>query len=304
VRIVFLGTAGSLPTPKRNVCAVAVQVGSEIILFDCGEGTQRQFMRSTASYMKVHAVFVTHLHGDHFLGIPALIQSMSFSGREKDLFIYGPEGTIETVRSMLGLGYFAPGFGIAAADMQDGSEVCFRGFKVRAVRSEHTVPSLAYVLEEDVRPGRFDVQKARALGVRPGPAYSRLQEGHAVEVGGKTITPEMVLGPNRRGRKVVVTGDTRPAASVAEAARGADVLVHEATVTSDLIQDANEYGHSTAAGAAQIALQAGVKKLYMYHFSSRYDDPGPLVAEARAIFAESYAADDFMVVQVNAPDSL
>ena len=301
MRIVFLGTGGSLPTPKRNVSAVAVQTGSEIILFDCGEGTQRQFMRSSASFMKVHTVFITHLHGDHFLGIPALVQSMSFSGREKELFVFGPAGTAETVAAMLRLGYFQSGFPVTTQDLEDGDEVDFQHFKVKAVRSTHSVPSLAYVLEEQARPGRFDLDKAKSLGIPTGPSFRRLQEGHSVSVGDRTITPDMVMGPRRPGRKIVISGDTRPSEALIEAAKGADVLVHEATVASGLISDAREYGHSTAAEAAEVARRSEAKRLYLYHLSSRYDEASELEEEARKVFPDSYVAEDLMVVQVDPP---
>ncbi len=298
MRIVFLGTAGSLPTTKRNVCAVAVQVGSGVLLFDCGEGTQRQFMLSTASYMKVRSIFISHLHGDHFLGLPALIQSMNFSGRERELSIYGPRGIVDTVDSLLHLGYFEPHFAIAAEDLGDGDTVKCGNVVVRAVATEHTIPSLGYVIEEDARPGKFDPAKAKELGIRPGPSFGKLQEGNSVVAAGKTVTPDMVMGPKRRGRKIAISGDTRPSSNFAFAADGADVLVHEATVASGLIKDAREYGHTTAAEAAELAVEAHARKLYLYHLSSRYDDPEELLAEARRIFPETYVAEDLMEVQV------
>ncbi|MDD1771268.1 MAG: ribonuclease Z [Methanomassiliicoccales archaeon] len=301
MRIVFLGTAGSLPTTKRNVTAVAVQVGSGVLLFDCGEGTQRQFMLSTASYMKVRSVFVSHLHGDHFLGLPALIQSMNFSGRERELSIYGPRGMVETVDSLLHLGYFEPHFAIATEELGDGDTVRCGNVIIRAVATEHTVPSLGYVLEEDPRPGKFDPARAKELGVHPGPAFGRLQEGHPVVAAGKTVTPDMVMGPKRRGRKVAISGDTRPSSNFAFAANGADVLIHEATVASRLISDAREYGHTTAAEAAELALEAHAKRLYLYHLSSRYEDPEELLREARPIFPETVIAEDLMEVQVTVP---
>jgi ribonuclease Z len=299
VRVVFLGTGGSLPSPKRNVTAVAVQLGSDIILFDCGEGTQRQFMFSSASFMKVSSVFISHLHGDHFLGLPALIQSMSFNGREKRLKVFGPPGMAKTMRDILGLGYFAPGFEIETIDLDDGSIVEERDFTIKAVAVEHTVPSLGYILEGLSRPGRFNLEKATELGVPPGPLFRSLQEGRTVEVDGRAISPSMVLGPPRRGFKFAISGDTRPSKMFELASNCADVLVHEATVTSDLIGDAKEYGHSTARQAAELAKRARVRSLYLYHLSSRYDDPQPLLDEARAVFPSTYVAEDFLSIEVN-----
>jgi len=297
--VVFLGTGGSLPSPKRNVTAVAVQLGSEIILFDCGEGTQRQFMFSSASFMKVSAVYISHLHGDHFLGLPALIQSMSFNGRAKQLKVFGPPGMTKTMKDILGLGYFTPGFEVETRDLEDGDIVEESDFTVKAVAVEHTVPSLGYVLEGSPRPGRFNLEKAKELGVPPGPLFRVLQEGRTVEVDGRTISPSMVLGPIRRGLKFAISGDTRPSQRFERAVHGSDVLVHEATVTSDLIGDAKEYGHTTARQAAELARSAKVRSLYLYHLSSRYDNPQPLLDEARMVFPDTYVAEDLMSIDVN-----
>jgi ribonuclease Z len=256
-------------------------------------------MFSSASFMKVSSVFISHLHGDHFLGLPALIQSMSFNGREKRLKVFGPPGMAKTMRDILGLGYFAPGFEIETIDLDDGSIVEERDFTIKAVAVEHTVPSLGYILEGLSRPGRFNLEKATELGVPPGPLFRSLQEGRTVEVDGRAISPSMVLGPPRRGFKFAISGDTRPSKMFELASNCADVLVHEATVTSDLIGDAKEYGHSTARQAAELAKRARVRSLYLYHLSSRYDDPQPLLDEARAVFPSTYVAEDFLSIEVN-----
>ena len=302
MRLIFLGTGGSLPTPKRNVSAIAVHVGPDVLLFDCGEGTQRQFMLSSASFMKVSNIFITHLHGDHFLGLPAMIQSMSFSGRTRPLYVHGPEGMEEAVRSMLALGYFTPGFHVMTRELEEGDEVELPGFKVVPVEADHTVPAFAYVIQEDPRPGKFNLEKAKELGVPEGPMFSRLQGGEAVEVKGRIVTPDQVLGPRRRGRKVLISGDTRPSDNIIEAARGADLIVHEATLHSSLGQEAAEYGHSTAAGAAEVAKKAEAKLLCLYHFSNRYEDAQELLDEARAIFPNTILAEDFASLQVNPPE--
>ncbi|MDD1747899.1 MAG: ribonuclease Z [Methanomassiliicoccales archaeon] len=302
MRLIFLGTGGSLPTPKRNVSAIAVHMGSELLLFDCGEGTQRQFMLSSASFMKVTSIFITHLHGDHFLGLPAMIQSMSFSGRTRPLYVHGPEGMEEAMRSMLALGYFKPSFHVMTMEVEEGDEIEFPGFKVMPIEADHTVPAFAYVIQEDPRPGKFNLDKAKGLGLPEGPLFSRLQGGEAVEVGGRTITPDMVLGPKRRGRKVLISGDTRPSKEIIEAGNGADLIVHEATLHSSLGQEAAEYGHSTAAEAAEVAKQAGAKLLCLYHFSNRYDDAQVLLDEARAIFPNTILAEDLSSLQVNPPE--
>jgi ribonuclease Z len=302
VRLIFLGTGGSLPTPKRNVSAIAVQVGPDILLFDCGEGTQRQFMLSSASFMKVSNVFISHLHGDHFLGLPAMIQSMSFSGRTRPLYVHGPEGMEDAMRSMLGLGYFTPGFHVLTRELEDEEEVQFPGFKVMAVEADHTVPAFAYVLQEEPRPGKFNLEKAKELGIPEGPLFSRLQGGESVQVGGKIVTPEMVLGPKRRGRKVLISGDTRPCRTIIEEGMDADLMVHEATLDSSLKEEAATYGHSTAADAAEVAKSARARLLCLYHFSNRYEDATLLLNEAKAIFPNTILAEDLASLQVNPPE--
>ena len=302
MRLIFLGTGGSLPTPKRNVSAIAVQVGPDILLFDCGEGTQRQFMLSSASFMKVTNVFISHLHGDHFLGLPAMIQSMSFSGRTRPLYVHGPEGMEDTMRSMLELGYFTPGFHVLTRELEDEEEVQFPGFKVIAVEADHTVPAFAYVLQEEPRPGKFNLEKAKELGIPEGPLFSRLQGGESVQVGGMIVTPEMVLGPKRRGRKILISGDTRPCRTIIEEGMDADLLVHEATLDSSLKEEAATYGHSTAADAAEVAKSARARLLCLYHFSNRYEDATLLLNEAKAIFPNTILAEDLACLQVNPPE--
>ncbi len=293
VQIVFLGTSGSWPTPKRNVSAIAVKRGPEVILFDCGEGTQRQFMLSSLSFMQVNRVFLTHFHGDHFLGLPGMVQSMTMNERHDPLDVYGPRGTQALAKTLVTLGHFAPGFPVRAHDLRGGDEVDGGEYAVRAVEADHTVPALSYVLAEPPRPGRFDLEKARALGVPEGPLYSRLQAGHAVTVAGRTIRPEDVLGPPRPGRKIVYTGDTRPSNRLVAAAQGCDVLIHDATADTALEEKAVRYGHSTGAQAALAAKDCRARVLILTHVSPRYEDVSGILAEARAIFPDTHFAEDF-----------
>jgi ribonuclease Z len=299
VEIVFLGTGGSVPTRYRNTSATAVRVGPEIVLFDCGEGTQRQLMNSTISFMKIARIFITHLHGDHFLGLPGLIQSMNFAGRIDPLSIYGPEGTAAMMDSILHLGYFQPSFQVSGKDVEDQDTVQGKGYSVKAVRTDHTIPSFGYVLMEDLRPGRFNKERATELGVPEGPMFSKLQSGSSVKVKGTTITPEMVMGDPRPGLRIAFSGDTRPSEHFMESILGCDLLVHEATADVSLHEKAIEFGHSTAREAATIASLAGIKTLYLNHFSGRYEDVSLLVDEARDIFPNTHASEDLMTVQVN-----
>ena len=298
MRVVFLGTGGTYPSKDRNVSSVAVQVGPDVVMFDCGEGTQRQLTYSPVSFMRIRAIFVSHLHADHFLGIPGLVQSMSLNGRTESLRVMGPKGTAETVARMLNLGYFTGQFEVQPEDLEAGQRVDFGPFSVEAAAASHTVPALAFAVQEADRPGRFDVGKARALGVPEGPKFRELQNGNAVRISGRTVKPGEVMGEPRRGRKVVYSGDTRPSDGVLELARGCDVLIHDCTLGSDHASLASEFGHSTAREAAEVAKKAGVGRLILIHFSPRYDDLAPLETEARGVFANSAAARDLEVVDV------
>ncbi|WP_019176849.1 ribonuclease Z [Methanomassiliicoccus luminyensis] len=298
MQLTFLGTGGGLPSPQRGVSAIALQIGRDVLLFDCGEGTQRQFMLSPVSFMKVSSIFISHFHGDHFLGLPGLIQSMNFSGRDSALDIYGPRGMIELAATVATLGDFTPSFPIRAGEMQGGDAVDFGPYTVTALESEHTIPSLSFVIEEKPRRGRFLIDRAKELGVPEGPMFSRLQSGNAVTVKGKTIEPSMVLGPPRKGRKVVISGDTRPTQAIIEAATGAEVLVHEATMDHSLQEGAREYGHSTAREAAEVAKAAGVGLLILTHISNRYDDASILEKEAQETFPHTVVATDLMSLPV------
>jgi ribonuclease Z len=212
---------------------------------------------------------------------------MSLNGREDELTIYGPKGIVETVRSILGLGYFKSGYRVAAAELEPGAVLEFGTYMITCASAEHSVPSLAFSLEEKARPGRFNLSKARQLGIPEGPLYRRLQEGKTVTVKGRVVQPEEVLGPARKGRKVVYTGDTRPSANVVQLAKDADVLIHDSTLDSEHSALAASFGHSTAAEAAQVAKDAGVRMLFLVHLSPRYDDATILEEEARRIFKHS-----------------
>jgi ribonuclease Z len=292
MKLVFLGTGGTYPSKDRNVTSIAVQLPGEIVMFDCGEGTQRQLMRSSVSFMKIKKIFISHLHADHFLGLPGLIQSMSLNGREDDLHVFGPKGTARTLEEMLGLGYFKSGFKVFGKDLRREGSLKFQGYTIRFASSEHSIPSLAFSLEEGDRPGKFDVKKARRLGVPEGPLFRRLQEGRAVTVGGTKISPDQILGPPRPGRKVVYSGDTKPSTRVTRLAEGADVLIHDSTLDSAHSGLAARFGHSTAKEAARVAKRAGVRTLFLVHLSPRYEDPRILEKEAREVFRESHVAMD------------
>jgi ribonuclease Z len=297
--IIFLGTGGSWPTVKRNVSSLAVKRGSEILLFDCGEGTQRQFQKSNLSYMQISKIFITHFHGDHFLGLPGLIQTMQLNDRDKPLHIYGPKGMEKLTDQLLTLGYFRPSYEIIAHEISNGDEITFDDYSIHVLQVPHNVPAFSYCLQEHQRPGKFDKPNALQLGIPEGPLFSKLQRGQTVTLAnGKKITPEMILGPSRKGRKIVISGDTQPCEEMIAFSKQADVLVHEATFDSELKDIAKEYGHTTALQAAEIAKKAGVEKLFLVHISPRYLDYRVLENDARKIFEHSFVPKDFQEIEV------
>ena len=298
MQLTFLGTAGSWPTKERNASAIALDMEGEVVLLDCGEGTQRQFFLSPMSFMRVRRIFITHFHGDHFLGLPGLIQSMGLNNRTEPLEVYGPEEVVPTIESIMRLGHFTQKFPVTPHPMSPGSREDLGNYTVSAVRANHPVPALAFRIEEKEKRGRFDADRAHSLGCQ-GRDFAVLERGEAVVLrNGTRVTPEMVMGPPRPGRSIVYTGDTAPAPDVVTLARDADILIHEASVESSLEKDANAWGHSSARQAAHAAQEARVGELYLTHFSSRYPDVAPLEAEARVTFERSTAAYDLLSVIV------
>jgi ribonuclease Z len=303
MEIVFLGTGGSFPSPQRGVSSLALKTHGEILLFDCGEGTQRQLMRSSLSFMGITKVFITHFHGDHYLGLAGLLQTMALNGRTADLEIFGPKGTEQLVTILERISYYSRTYDLVLHELKEGQKEHFDGYSVTAVRLDHSIPTLGYLFEEDERPGKFDLNAAQLLGIPPGPLFNKLQNGEEIVWNDKVIEPAMVLGPARPGRKVCVAMDTKPIMNLPEMIKNYDVLIHEATADRSLEGKANKFGHSTAAQAATIAKEAKVKKLFMVHISPRYREVEPLIEEARAIFEESYLPSDLESYEVPMPES-
>jgi len=297
--IIFLGTGGSWPTVKRNVTSVAIKRGGEVILFDCGEGTQRQLQKSKLSYMQIKKIFITHFHGDHFLGLPGVIQTMQLNDRKNPLHIYGPKGMIKLTNDLLSLGYFKPNYKIVAHEIDENDVLDFEEYTIRVLRVKHGIPTIAYCFEEKVRPGKFDKPKALELGIPEGPLFNKLQKGETITLkDGKKIKPEQVLGPPRKGRKIVISGDTRPVKEMINFAKNADVLIHESTFHSEMIEVAGEYGHTTASQAAEIAKKSNVDRLFLTHISPRYLDHRVLENEATQIFKKSIVPKDLQEFEV------
>jgi ribonuclease Z len=306
MRVTFLGTSGAVPTTERNTSAVFVNREGDQLLFDCGEGTQRQMMRYNTGFAVEH-VFVSHLHGDHVLGLPGLVQTWDFNDREDPLAIHAPAGTHSQIEELIHVGGNDPAFPVRIHQVSPGDVVVDRAeYEVRAVRTEHRCKSVGYAVVEDDRKGRFDREKAESeLGISPGPAYSKLHRGEPVELDDvRVVEPEEVVGPARPGRTLVYTGDTEPTDAVVAASEDADLLIHDATFAEDRRDRAQATAHSTAKQAAEVAQRAGTRRLALTHVSTRYGgDSSPLAHEAADAFeGESFVARDGQKLEVPYPD--
>jgi ribonuclease Z len=295
VSLFFAGTAGSVPTARRGLPALLLRAGGERILFDCGEGTQQQLLRSIG-LPDVDAVFITHFHLDHWLGLIGMVKTFDLRGRERPLTIYGPPGLRQLfggLRPVVGRSAYP----LELVDLEPHDEIRFGSFLISPFPVNHRVEAYGYAFVEDDRPGRFDVDAARALGVPDGPAFGQLQRGETVN----GVRPEQVMGETRAGRRIVLSGDTAPCQAVEVFAHGADVLVHEATFMEDERARARETFHSTAQQAAEIARDAGVRLLALTHLSTRYF-PRDIREEARAIFPNTVVPRDFDEITVPFPE--
>jgi ribonuclease Z len=293
--VFFAGTAGSVPTARRGLPALLVRRGADRILFDCGEGTQRQLVGSVG-LMELTEVFLTHFHADHWLGLPGLLKTFDLRARERPLRISGPPG----LQDLLALALRAAGrvrFELELVEVEPGDILSRDGYSIAPFPVTHRGPAFGYVLFEDERPGVFDPETATRLGLTPGPEFGRVQRGETV----KGVTPEQVLGPPRPGRKLVISGDTTPCESLRVAAHRADLLVHEATFAEEERDRAAETGHSTAAQAAEVARDAEVVMLALTHFSTRYP-VGLLRDEAQAVFAKTELPRDFDSIELPFPE--
>jgi ribonuclease Z len=268
------------------------------MLFDCGEGTQRQMMRYATGFA-IDDIFVTHLHADHFLGIIGLIRTLGLQGRTEELRLWGPEGSAAVLTQAVHLGIDRVPFNVVVTELAPGAILAREGYDIKTYGVRHGVHSLGYAIVEHARLGRFHPDRARALGVPEGPLFGKLHHGETVQVDGRVVTAAEVVGPARPGRRVVYSGDTRPCRGTVEMARGADLLIHDATFARDEADRAKTTGHSTAREAAEVAAKAGALRLVLTHLSARYaDDPKPLEREAREKFGNTQVAHDGMVIEV------
>jgi len=293
--IFFAGTGGSIPTARRGLPAILVRRGGDRILFDCGEGTQRQLV-SSVGLADLTEIYLTHFHADHWLGLPGMLKTFDLRGRELPLTICGPPG----LRALMGLALRMAGavsFELELVELEPSDVLERDGYRVAPVPVSHRGPALGYVLYEDARPGEFDKEAALRLGLREGPEFGRVQRGETI----RGVTPDQVLGPTRPGRKLVLSGDTRPCDALRIAAHQADVLVHEATFAEEERERAADNGHSTAQQAATIAREAEVSLLALTHVSTRHP-LGQLRDEARAIFRDTVVPRDFDTIEIPFPE--
>ena len=298
--VLFLGTAGSMPTVQRAPASLFLRRGGDRILIDCGEGTQRQLLRSIG-LPDIEHIFLTHYHADHFLGLPGMLKTFGLRGREVPLTIYGPRG-LQSLMSDLRRVYGKLPYELQLQELETTEAVSFEGFRIGAFGVMHRVEALGYAMFEDERPGRFDLERARELGVPEGPAFGLLQRGEAVEADGRVVQPGDVMGGARPGRTLVFTGDTEPCDATVAVASGAQLLVHDGTFAEEEVERARQTGHSTARQAAEVADAAGVSLLALTHLSSRYFAP-VIEKEARTVFERTVVPRDFDVVEVPYPDS-
>ena len=297
MEIIFLGTSSAVHSYNRNHPAIILKAFGETMLFDCGEGTQRQLIFAKVSPMKISKIFLSHYHGDHILGLPGLLQSMNFRGRETKLTIYGPKGLNTLKNAIFNLGYCKIDFPIEFIEIGTETIESCEEYIIKSQDVNHQVPCLAYTVKELKKP-RFLREKAIELGVPVGPAFGKLHNGEEVEVNGKIIKPEQVLGPARKGNKLTYSGDTTPCEEMIEFAKDSTLLIHESTYVNEDADKAKDNFHSTSSDAARIAKKSNSKQLVLTHFSTRYTSLDDLLKEAKEIFENTKLAKDFMKIEI------
>jgi len=297
--VTFLGTGGSVPNKFRNLPSVLVRRGPEVLLFDCGEGTQKQFLQAKAGTNRKMRIFISHMHGDHLFGLPGMLHSLSFMGRTRELEIVGPKGIVQFVRSVNQVVRLYSQFPIVVREVTAGRVVNGPEYEVRAAWAKHSIPCLAYAFQEKPKSGKFDPAKARKLGIPEGPLWKRLQNSKAIKLKGRRIPSRLVVGPPRRGLKLTYAVDTRPCDQVTKLARGSDLLIHDSCFDESAAMKAKDYGHSSASEAAGVAKRSKVRKLVLFHISAMYEDPTHLLREARRVFRQTILCKDMETVNLS-----
>jgi ribonuclease Z len=298
MKLVFLGTSAAQPTENRGMTCICLVLEKEILMFDAGEGAQVAFHKAKLGWNKKMKIFVTHMHGDHCVGILGLLQTMSLQSRTESIEIYGPKGIEDFLAANLKILNFGLTFPVKITTIKEGLVLDDLTYTVHACEAMHSIPAYSYVLQEKEKPGKFYPEKAKALGIPAGKLWHELQSGKEVKVGDKLIKPSDVTGEKRRGKKIGISGDTRPTKKLEEFFRGCDYLTFDSSYAEELKEKAEDYCHSTSKEAAQLARNAKVANLVLTHFSTRYDDTEPLVKEAKTIHNSVIAAEDLLEIEI------
>jgi len=298
MKLVFLGTSAAQPTESRAMTCICVVLEKEILMFDAGEGAQLSFLKSKLGWNKKMKIFVTHLHGDHCVGILGLLQTMSLQNRTESIDIYGPKGIEDFLAVNLKILNFGLSFPVRIMTIKEGLVLDDATYTIHVCEADHSIPAFSYVLQEKEKPGRFYPEKAKELGIPEGKLWHELQSGKEVKVGNKTFKPSDIMGEKRRGKKIGISGDTRPTKKLEEFFKGCDYLTFDSTYSDELKDKAKDHYHSTAKEAAQLAKNAGVANLILTHFSARYDDAGQMVTEAKTVHNSIIAAQDLLEIEI------
>ena len=299
VSVTFLGTGGSVPSKYRMLPSVLIRRGPDLLLFDCGEGTQRQFLQAKAGINRKMRIFISHLHGDHVFGLPGMLHSLAFMGRTRELQIYGPRGIAEFVSAVNNAVKFYAQYPLRVKEVRVGTVVNDTEYRVVAAPAKHGIPCLAYAFEEKPKPGRFNPSMAKKLEIPEGPLWKKLQTSRYVRVGNRKIASRLVVGAPREGVKITYAVDTRPCYAVAKLARNSDLLIHDSSFDFSASQKAADYGHSTSTEAARQATRSKARKLVLFHISAMYEDANPLLIQARRVFRNTILSRDMMTVYVS-----
>ena len=298
MKLVFLGTAGAQPTVDRGLTCICLEKEAEILMFDAGEGAQLSYLKSGLGWNKKMKIFVTHLHGDHCIGILGLLQTMTMQNRTEPLEIYGPKGIEEFIAANIKVLNFGLSFPVMITSIEEEKVVDEKTYSVFSCKADHSVPAYSYLFEEKDKPGRFNTEKAKQLGIPEGKLWNQLQNGHEIKVGDKTVKPSEVLGEKRPGKKIGISGDTRPTKELEEFFKNCNYLSFDSTFLDELKDKAIETHHSTAKEAATLAKNANVENLILTHFSARYKDESVLVDEAKTIHGSVIGAKDLLEIEI------
>ena len=298
MKLVFLGTAGAQPTVDRGLTCICLEIEAEVLMFDAGEGAQLSYLKSGLGWNKKMKIFVTHLHGDHCIGILGLLQTMTMQNRTEPLEIYGPKGIEEFIAANIKVLNFGLSFPVMITSIEEEKVVDEKTYSVFSCKADHSVPAYSYLFEEKDKPGRFNTEKAKQLGIPEGKLWNQLQNGHEIKVGDKIVKPSEVLGEKRPGKKIGISGDTRPTKELEEFFKNCNYLSFDSTFLDELKDKAIETHHSTAKEAATLAKNANVENLILTHFSARYKDESVLVDEAKTIHGSVIGAKDLLEIEI------